>query len=94
MSNLHIHAPLPIEKRLHRVNCPDCKKRAFFISFYYEWYGASSTCLNCGRRYNDGEWERLQFYRYARKDNIQHAKKHYRRIAVSTITQQLSGVRP
>ena len=88
MSIVHINAPLPVEKRIHRLKCPDCKKNTFFVSFYYEWYGASSTCLKCGRRYNDGEWVTLPFYRYARRDNINNTKKYYRFLAVSTIVQQ------
>jgi len=78
MNNLHIHAPLPSEKKLHRVKCLDCKKRTFFVSFYYEWYGTYSTCLKCGRRYNNGKWEPLDLEKHARKKNINNSKKYYR----------------
>lgn len=50
------------------------------ISFHYMWYGWDSTCIRCGRQWMDGEWMELDFYRYARRDNINTAKSHWRRM--------------
>lgn len=79
---IHICVPKPVSRKISRRNCPDCGKRAVFVSVYYEWYGSSSTCLNCGRAWQDGEWMPLAFYRYARRDNIKSAKAEYRRAEV------------
>lgn len=79
MSVLHICAPKPVNRELFRCICPDCGKRVFMVSFYYEWYGASVTCLKCGRNYQDGEWTMLGFYREARRDSINIAKTIWRK---------------
>ena len=76
--HVHVCAPQPIKKLVHAGRCPDCKKWTRFIGLCYEWYGASMTCLKCGREFADGQWMPLHFYRYARRDNIAAAKRHWR----------------
>ena len=79
MNNMvHIHAPKPTDKRIRIHVCPDCKKRSRFICFFTEWYGWDSTCLRCGREWQDGEWCDLPFMRGARQKNIDAAKKRWR----------------
>jgi hypothetical protein len=75
---LHIHSPSATAKRAVPGNCPDCKKRTRFLEFFTPWYGWNSTCIRCGRQWNDGQWMSLDFYRFARRDNITRAKAKYR----------------
>ena len=76
---VHIHAPAPIQRFITCQRCPDCKKLSRFLSWLYEWYGADSTCLRCGREWNDREWMPLPFCRGARSKNIEAAKLKWRR---------------
>ncbi len=78
MSNLHIHAPKATAKFIKKQICLDCKKRSLFLEFFTPWYGIDTTCINCGRTWGDGKWCPLEFYRYARRDNIIAAKKLWR----------------
>lgn len=78
MSALHIHAPQPSMRRILAAKCLDCKKRSRFVAFFTEWYGWDQTCLRCGRRWSDGYWMPLEFYRFARRNNINAAKKQWR----------------
>jgi len=59
--------------------CPDCRTWTRFINFAYEWYGVDSTCLRCGRQWGDSEWLPLEFARFARRNNIESAKRAWRR---------------
>jgi len=79
MDNIHIKFTKTHRREIHKENCPDCKKDSFFLSFFENWYGWDKTCLRCGRRWSDGEWMPLNFYRYARRDSIEAAKKRWRR---------------
>ena len=83
MSLVHVCAPRPVDKRVISGVCPDCQKRSRFLLFFYEWYGATQTCLRCGRRWCDGEWMPLEFYRFARRDNINEAKAAWRRSTIA-----------
>ena len=74
----HLHAPSATAKTIHAGTCPDCKKRSRFLSFFTPWYGAQSTCLQCGREWSDGEWMPLPFCKKARKNNIATAKSQWR----------------
>lgn len=76
---VHIHAPSPTSRFARKHVCPDCKKESLFIGVHYEWYGSTQTCLRCGRKWCDGEWMPLGFYRHARRDNKRAAKAAYRR---------------
>ena len=76
--NVHIYAPPAISRFIRSGVCPDCKKRTRFIGWCYEWHGASSTCLRCGREWQDGEWMPLPFMRGARERNIAKAKRRWR----------------
>jgi hypothetical protein len=86
MSIVHIHAPQATEKYHKFANCPDCGKTSLFLSFYTEWYGVDSTCMRCGRRWCDGEWMPLLFYRHARRDNKKSARRQWRQMNIP-ITQ-------
>jgi len=79
--NIHIYAPKASIKRISAGHCPDCGKWTRFLSFFTEWHGWDSTCLRCGREWHDGEWATLAFSRFARRDNIEAAKKRYRRMS-------------
>lgn len=76
--NIHIHAPQPTDKSIHVATCPDCKQRTRMISFFTPWYGWESTCINCGRNWQDGEWTPLDFVRQSRQKSIAAAKKRWR----------------
>lgn len=78
MGSLHICAPSATAKSIHATTCLDCKKRTRMLQFFTPWYGLDSTCLRCGRVYQDGEWCSLPFSRFARKNNIEMAKKTWR----------------
>lgn len=84
----HVNAPIPIEKFIRIGKCPDCKmKRARFIVLAYDWYGADQTCLNCGRRWSDGQWMPLDFVRGSRQKSIAQAKKAFRRYSTEEIAE-------
>ena len=60
LSDVHIHAPAPIEVRTvyrictsRRFRCAGSPKRRMTLKFY-EWYGPSLTCLTYGK------WFRLE----------------------------------
>lgn len=74
----HIHAPSATAKEAVAATCPDCGKRTRLLAFYTPWYGWHSTCLRCGREWQDGQWAALDFARGVRKTNIMTAKKHWR----------------
>lgn len=76
---LHIHAPMPVERRIFAGRCPDCKRRTRFLAWFYEWYGWNQTCLRCGRQWSGGEWLPAPFCRGWRTHNIREAKDHWRR---------------
>lgn len=75
---LHIHAPQPTERSLHRLSCPTCERKTFMVSFFTEWYGWHSTCLKCGDQWEDGEMLERPFAPRWRKQSIEHAKKRWR----------------
>ncbi len=79
MEHIHIHAPQPTERAITAATCPDCGKRTRMIQFLTPWYGWASTCLRCGRHWEDGEWIALPFVRGARKKNVESAKARWRR---------------
>jgi hypothetical protein len=31
------------------------------LAFFTPWYGWDSTCIRCGRQWQDGEWSELPF---------------------------------
>ena len=85
---LHICAPLPIDRRFVRNQCPTCDRKTFFLFYYYEWYGASSVCLRCGERWNDGEMEERPFLRGWRTKSIEQAKRRWRAEQETTESQK------
>lgn len=76
--SLHICAPQGY-RHVHAGTCPDCKRRTRFIGASYEWYGATTTCLRCGRSWCDGEWMALDFVPKSRQRSIEDAKAMFRR---------------
>lgn len=81
MSVIHIYAPQPDIRKITAGTCPDCKRRTRFIAFHVEWYGWDSTCLRCGRRWQNGEWMHLDFVRGSRQKSVQRAKARWCRIS-------------
>jgi hypothetical protein len=71
--NLHVHRPATLYVRGVR-QCHDCGKHARWAGFEQMWYGITSTCLNCGRTWSDGEWMPLPFERNSRQNSINRAK--------------------
>jgi hypothetical protein len=90
---IHIYSPMVSKKFVLAGKCSDCKKRTRFLGFAYEFGGFDVTCLRCGRHWQDGEWIPLSFARSARKDNIDEAKRRWRKFAslVGPITAFASG---
>ena len=75
----HIGFTQTHKRAIHRLVCADCKRKSYFASFFEEWYGWDSTCMNCGRHWQGGEWVPLDFYRYARQNNKEDARLRWRR---------------
>ena len=75
---IHIHAPRATAKSVMVGNCPDCKKRTRFLGWFTPWYGWDSTCIKCGRSWQDGEWCPLEFERQSRQKSIASAKRIWR----------------
>lgn len=78
MTDIHIYAPRPTAKKIHTAVCFDCKKRTRMLQFFIPWYGWDSTCLRCGRCWQDGAWVPLEFVRQSRQKSINHAKQLWR----------------
>lgn len=92
--NIHINRSRYAAKRITRIDCLDakCRKNVFAVSFFQHWYGWNTTCLNCGRQYEDSEMVRLEFSRGVRKENIKWAKDTWRRHTELTNEIDLSGI--
>ena len=54
------------------------------LSFFTPWYGWDSTCIKCGRNWQDGEWTDLDFVRQSRQKSIDRAKNLWRRMPATT----------
>lgn len=85
MSIVHIHAPEPEAKCVRWDTCSDCKRRAPFVILLYAWYGATSTCLRCGRQWQDGEWMPLDWRRGVREDNKAEARREWKRMRTTKV---------
>lgn len=80
MSYVHIYAPPTLRKKAFVCDaCPDCGAKTLMLSFFQEWYGWHSTCIKCGRQWEDGEWLALPFMRGARAKSVAEAKTRWRR---------------
>ena len=53
---------------------------------YYEWYGASVSCLRCGDQWNDGELSMRPLARGWRKRNIAEFEKRLTSLALDAAT--------
>ena len=71
--------PTITDLRLQRLPCPTCKRRRWFVRWFQEWYGWNDTCLRCGENWQDGEMCPRPFRPRWRQDNIESAKRIYRR---------------
>ena len=76
------------KKQIVAAKCPDCEKRTRMLQFFQEWYGWYSTCLRCGRQWDDGQRIPLEFSRYARRNNIENAKRRWRSTAIDQTTSE------
>ena len=79
MEELHVKFTKPAEVRIKRKYCPTCEKRRFFVEWFEDWYGWYFTCLKCGQMWGCGEMLERPFAPKWRQDNIESAKKFYRR---------------
>jgi hypothetical protein len=61
MAAVHIYAPRATAKVVSRGTCPDCKLPSRFLAFFTPWHGWDSTCIRCGRHFQDGYWLPLPF---------------------------------
>lgn len=84
---IHISQPIPVDRSLSRQACPTCKKKRWFVGWFYEWYGWDHTCLSCGDRWSDGEMCERPFMRGWRKKSIDSAKARWRREAARKDTK-------
>ena len=76
---IHINYTKTDDRQIVRKHCPDCGKRSYFACFFQNWYGWSSTCMRCGRRFEDGEWMPLAFMPKSREVNKSEARKRWKR---------------
>lgn len=79
LNSVHIHAPQATQKSAHATTCPDCEKRTRMLCFFTPYYGWDSTCILCGREWQDSMWCPLDFVRGIRQKNIERAKARFRR---------------
>ena len=68
-----------IEKR--RKYCSNCDARRTFVMWFQEWYGWHVTCLGCGEQWQDGERLDRPFERGWRQQNIETARKLWKKHA-------------
>jgi len=66
---IHVCSPKMKKWELRRFKCPNCGKRRMLVR-YYEWYGASMSCMRCGDEWHDGELSPRPFARGWRKEAI------------------------
>ena len=76
--NIHIYAPQATAKSINIAVCPDCNQRTRMLGQFTPWYGWYSTCIKCGRNWQDGEWVALDFVRQSRQKSIDSAKRSWR----------------
>lgn len=75
---IHIYAPAPTESCIRYCHCPICKRKRWFLHYFYEWHGSDDICLGCGDRWSDGELGERGRGRYWRRDAIASAKRYWR----------------
>lgn len=80
-TRVHILRPECVTKSAIGGTCPDCKQRTRFLTYSYEWYGPDSTCIKCGRSFNEDGWVNLPFVRGSREKEIKRAKDRFRNTA-------------
>ncbi len=106
MGSIHICRPETTAKAVTATTCHDCKKRTRMLQFFQPWYGWRSTCIRCGREWDDGYWMDLPWcsgfwgrdsegkYRFMkpREHNIEHAKRRWR--ALPPVAENHYGIDP
>lgn len=86
MSGVHLYAPAPCLRMIRWHVCHDCKKLSPFAILCYEWHGPSSTCMRCGRDYNEDGMVRAPFMRGWREENKRQMRKYWKAAAGATFT--------
>ena len=54
-------------QEIDRQDCPTCKSKQPFLCQHEDWYGWTTTCLNCGDTWMDGELRERPFMKGWRK---------------------------
>lgn len=48
MSRVHICYARPVCRDVRTWDCPVCEQPAPAVTEFFEWYGATTTCIGCG----------------------------------------------
>ena len=64
-----------LDAELRTDFCSTCKKAVLKLCQYFEWYGPSVVCLECGERWEDGERLPRPFAPKWREKSIERARK-------------------
>ena len=64
-----------LQADLRTTYCPTCKRETLMLCQYYEWYGPSAVCLECGERWQGGERRPRPFAPRWRQESIDRAYK-------------------
>jgi hypothetical protein len=67
---------------LRTTFCPTCKRDTLMFQQYFEWYGPSTVCLNCGERWQDGERSQRPFAPRWREKSIDRAKQRMKALSL------------
>lgn len=70
---VHIKFTKFTKRKVAEQDCPTCKSKQEFLCEFENWYGWTTTCLNCGDRWQDGELCPRPFFRGWRKQSVRHA---------------------
>ena len=74
---VHINAPQPTSRRKFRKVCPTCKAKRTMVTWFYEWYGPTITCLGCGEQWNEDGMLPRPFEPGWRKKGIARARRRW-----------------
>ena len=86
---IHVYRPEVITKHATAGTCPDCGQRTRCLGHSYEWFAGDSTCIKCGRSFNEDGWVPLPFVRGSRQKEIARAKEQFRRTKAIGIEEML-----
>lgn len=85
--SIHICSPKLQKWEVRHYKCPNCGKRKMLVE-YFEWYGASVSCLNCGDEWHDGELSPRSFARGWRERAVEQLQK---RLTLLALGRSASG---